>query len=87
MTAGDGPGRASADGGTGSSPRVSVLLSVYQGLPHVRETVDSILAQTLEDWELVAVDDGSNDGSGDYLDSLDDPRIRVIHQENAGHEA
>lgn len=66
------------------SPRVSVVLPVYNAGEPLRRAVDSIVAQTYTDWELVAVDDGSTDGSGAVLDDYArrDPRIRVIHQEN-----
>ena len=65
-------------------PRVSVLMAVYDGMPYLPEAVASIRGQTLEDWELVIVDDGSTDASVGYLDAQDDPRIRVIRQPNAG---
>lgn len=65
-------------------PDVSVLMTVYNGMPYVQEAVDSIIAQTYEDWELIIVNDGSTDDSAAYLESLDDPRIQVFHQENGG---
>ncbi|MGD9644903.1 MAG: glycosyltransferase family 2 protein [Pirellulales bacterium] len=63
---------------------VAVLMAVHNGLPYLPAAVDSIVAQTLRDWKLVIVDDGSTDGSPDYLRRLDDPRIHVITQANQG---
>jgi GT2 family glycosyltransferase/MoaA/NifB/PqqE/SkfB family radical SAM enzyme/Flp pilus assembly protein TadD len=68
--------------GTGSSPRVTVVLPTYNHLSHLPAGIGSILAQTSRDFELVVVNDGSTDGTKEYLDRLTDPRIRVIHQEN-----
>ncbi len=65
-------------------PDVAVLMAVYNGMPYLPDAVESILGQTLEDWEFVIVNDGSTDDSSGYLDQLDDPRIRVIHAPNAG---
>src|SRR2546430_3305175 len=69
-----------------SIPRVSVVMSVYNGAAHLAATLDSILAQTLSDFELIAVDDGSTDGTLPILAvyARRDPRIRVITQENRG---
>jgi glycosyltransferase involved in cell wall biosynthesis len=63
---------------------VAVLMAVHNGLPYLPAAVDSIVAQTLRDWKLVVVDDGSTDGSLDYLRGLDDSRIHVISQANQG---
>jgi len=60
--------------------RISVLMPVYNGMPYLAEAVGSVLAQDEKDWELVISDNGSTDGSLDYLDSLLDPRIRVFRQ-------
>jgi hypothetical protein len=59
-------------------------MPVYNAGRHLAEAVESILHQSHEDFELLAIDDGSTDDSGAYLDSVDDPRVRVIHQENRG---
>ena len=66
------------------SPRVSVILPVYNGEAYLRESVDSILAQTYADFELIAIDDGSRDGTAALLGAVRDPRVRVVHQENMG---
>ena len=63
---------------------VSVLLPVYNGFPYLPDTVDSILAQTDPRWVMFAINDGSSDESAAYLDTLTDPRIKVIHQQNQG---
>ena len=67
-------------------PKLSVVMSVYNGAAHLAETLDSILAPTEPGFELIAVDDGSTDGSGAMLDAYAarDPRVRVLHQENRG---
>ena len=66
-------------------PIVTVLLPVYNGERYLREAVESILAQTLEAFELLIVDDGSTDGSVEICRSFTDPRIRVIrHEKNSG---
>ena len=65
-------------------PKVSVLLPVYNGMPYLPAALESLLAQDFTDFEVIAIDDGSSDDSGRYLDSCDDPRVRVVHQENHG---
>jgi glycosyltransferase involved in cell wall biosynthesis len=66
------------------APRVSVLMGVHNGAPWVREAVQSVLAQTLADLELVVVDDGSTDATPALLDTLADSRLRVTRQPRAG---
>ncbi|MFT3807423.1 glycosyltransferase family 2 protein [Arenimonas sp.] len=68
------------------TPRVSVVMSVYNDVERVESAVRGILGQTLRELELIVIDDGSSDGSGELLDRLanEDPRLRVIHQQNAG---
>jgi glycosyltransferase involved in cell wall biosynthesis len=65
-------------------PRVSVIMPTYDAMPFLVDAVNSILQQTFNDFELLIVNDGSTDGSREYLDSLQDSRVRVIHQENLG---
>jgi GT2 family glycosyltransferase len=60
--------------------RVSVLLPVYNGAAFLRTAIDSILAQTFADFELLVVDDGSTDGSADVAASYADGRVRVLRQ-------
>ena len=65
-------------------PLISVILPVYFGERYLRESVESILTQTFTDFEFIIFDDGSGDGSRKILESYDDPRIRLVFQENAG---
>ena len=69
------------------TPRVSVVVPVYNKEHYLRRAVDSVLAQTFDDLELVLVDDGSTDGSLEVCRSYADPRVRVIHQANGGEGA
>ena len=62
----------------------SVIMPLYNKAPYVRKAVESVVGQTYRDWELVVVDDGSSDGSGEVVAGVDDARIRIIRQENAG---
>lgn len=67
-------------------PQVSIIMPVYNAAGTVSRMVDSILAQSFRDWELIAVDDGSTDDSGRILDKYGeaDSRIKVIHKSNGG---
>lgn len=65
-------------------PRVSVLLPVHNAERYLREAVDSILAQTFTDFELLAHDDGSKDGSLALLRSYTDPRLAISAGANRG---
>lgn len=63
------------------SPKVTVLMPVYNGEKYLREAVDSILAQTFRDFEFVIVDDASTDGSREIVISYADPRIVLVSNE------
>lgn len=65
-----------------SAPRVTVLMGVYNGSNFVGAAVDSILAQTFTDFELLVVDDASTDSSAAILSRYRDPRIRIIRNES-----
>jgi len=67
-------------------PRVSVLMPVYNARRYLAESLESVLAQTFGDLELVAVDDGSSDGSSGILAEAArrEPRLVVLRQANAG---
>ena len=68
-------------------PAVSVIMSVWNGMPYVAETIDSIVNQTFADWEFIINDNASSDGTGAYLlqRAKTEPRIKVIlSPENLG---
>lgn len=67
------------------SPKVTVLMSVYNGEKYLREAIDSILNQTFKDFEFLIIDDGSTDSSPEIIRSYTDPRIRLIqNKKNIG---
>ncbi|MFC0450118.1 glycosyltransferase [Rhodococcus jostii] len=59
-------------------PTVSLCIPAYQAERHLRTTLDSVLAQTFTDLEIVIVDNNSSDGTRDILDGLHDDRVRII---------
>ncbi len=71
------------------APTFNVIMPVYNHVDYVEQAVQSVLAQTRDDWQLCIVDDGSTDGSAQAVDQLasTDERISVIHQPNAGPAA
>ncbi len=73
--------------GTGTSPLVSVVVPIYKVEKHLRQCVESILAQTLTDIEVILVDDGSPDACPQMVDEFaaKDPRVVAIHQPNGGY--
>ena len=68
------------------TPRVSVLMPVYNAAEMLEETLESIAAQSFADFEVVAVDDGSEDGSGDILREWGEKerRFKVLLEEHRG---
>jgi glycosyltransferase involved in cell wall biosynthesis len=60
---------------------ISIVMPTYNGLKYIKEAIGSVLQQDFADWELLISDDGSKDGTRDYLLSLRDPRIKVHLQE------
>ena len=66
------------------NPTVSVLLPVFNGAAYLRESVESILGQRYDDFELIIIDDGSCDDSAQIIQSINDPRIRFYRQSNRG---
>ena len=67
-------------------PDVSVIIPVYNVKEFIRPCLDGVLAQTVKDIEIICVDDGSTDGSGEILKEYErrDSRVRVLKQENGG---
>lgn len=69
-----------------SNIKVSIIMPVYKVEEYVGKAIESILAQTLQEWEFLIVDDGTPDRSGEICDQYaeNDQRIHVIHKENGG---
>lgn len=68
----------------GAAPLVSVVVSTFNRRRMLQDTINSVLIQTMQDFEIVVVDDGSTDDTADYVMSIDDPRVRYVRQDNAG---
>ncbi|MEO7454783.1 MAG: glycosyltransferase [Gemmatimonadaceae bacterium] len=66
-------------------PAVSIVLPTHDRLAMLEEAVASVQAQTFADWELIVVDDGSTDGTGQWLESLNEPRLVVIRLARDGN--
>src|SRR6185503_4290778 len=64
-------------------PVVSVILPVYNGENYLRVSIESVLHQTFQDFELIVVDDGSSDASGDIARSYGE-QVKYVYQENTG---
>jgi glycosyltransferase involved in cell wall biosynthesis len=70
-------------------PKLSIVVPIYNVEPYLSRCLDSLVAQSMKDIEIIAVNDGSTDTSGEILDQYAhlDSRIRVIHKENGGVSA
>ena len=66
--------------------QISIIIPVYKAEKYINRCVDSILAQTFTDWELLLINDGSPDNSSSICDlyAARDSRIKVFHKENGG---
>lgn len=67
-----------------NAPTVSVVLSVRNGGSDLPQAIETILNQSFTDLELIVINNGSTDGTGEFLDQISDPRVRVYHQEDKG---
>ena len=69
-----------------SIPMVSVIVPVYNSSQYLHRCIDSILYQSFNDFEVLLIDDGSIDNSGEICDeyAVKDSRVRVFHKENGG---
>src|SRR3990167_3914129 len=69
----------------GRQAKISVIMSVYNGITYLRQAVESIIKQTYRNFEFIIVDDASTDETWDYLKSLNDPRVKLIkNKKNLG---
>ena len=74
---------------TRATPVVTVITPAYNTASFMAQTLESVLAQTFGSFEMIVVDDGSTDGTGEIADQFAarDSRIRVVHQKNRGISA
>jgi glycosyltransferase involved in cell wall biosynthesis len=67
------------------TPTITILLPVHNGLPFIKETINSVFSQTFKNWELLISDNASTDGTREYLLEIKDERIRIFtHNKNIG---
>lgn len=67
-----------------SNPRISVIIPLYNKEISIGKTIESVLSQSMTDFELVVVNDGSTDNSLEVVRSFHDDRIRIVNKENGG---
>ena len=67
-----------------SAPAVTIIVPCYNGAAYVRETLLSVIGQTISNWECIVIDDGSTDNSAEEIKSIEDDRIKYIYQPNKG---
>lgn len=67
-----------------ADPKITVLMPAYNAEPYIGKAIESVLAQTFTDFELLIINDGSTDRTETIINSLTDPRIRLINQTNQG---
>lgn len=70
-----------------TDPLISVIMPAYNAESYVSEAIRSVIAQSYQNWELLVVDDGSEDKTGEIVRSFTDPRIRRFTQQNKGVSA
>ena len=70
-----------------SSPKVSVIIPAYNAMRFLPQTVESVLEQTFQDFEVLIVDDGSKDDTAIWAAAHDDPRVKLVSQPNGGAAA
>lgn len=70
-----------------NNPTISVVIPLYNKEKYIQRTLDSVLAQTFQGFEVIVVNDGSTDDGSEIVKQFDDSRIKLINQENAGVSA
>lgn len=65
-------------------PAISVIIPAYNAAKTIAETIDSVRQQTIADWELILVDDGSTDNTWEIVEAIDESRLKIISTPNGG---
>ena len=68
-------------------PLVTVVIPTYNRVALDQEAIASVIAQTYRNWELIVVDDGSDDGTSEAIHAMNDPRIKLIAEPHVGNIA
>lgn len=63
---------------------ISIIVPAYNAESTIAATIDSVIAQSCDDWEMVICDDGSSDSTADVVESYEDPRIKLVRGERSG---
>lgn len=66
---------------------VSIMMPAYNAEAYIDQAIESIFDQSYHNWELIIVNDGSNDGTADKISKFTDTRVRIFHQTNSGEAA
>lgn len=66
---------------------ISIVIPLYNKELYIKRALTSIFSQTVDDYEIIVVDDGSTDNGPELVTQINDPRVRLIHQKNAGVSA
>ena len=64
--------------------KFSVVIPLYNKAPYIKSTLTSVLSQTVQDFEIIVLDDGSTDGGADIVAGIHDPRVHLFRQANVG---
>jgi len=65
-----------------AAPTVAVVIPVHNGMPYLPHTLETVLSQSLRPTEIIVVENGSTDGTADWLDQFDHPKVRVVTQDH-----
>lgn len=76
-----------SDAATEKTPLVSIIMPAYNVAAFIAQAIESVLAQTYDNWELLITDDGSTDETAEVIARYDDPRVRCFRTENRGPSA
>ena len=69
---------------TNNSPKITIIIPTYNGKKYISETIESVVNQTWQNWELILIDDGSEDDTCDIIAAIEDPRIHLYKAGRTG---